>query len=90
MIINLKREDWDFSSLQSEELLPALRWEIRRECADIEQDIVNARALGLPAYERHSHQHEHGHRQFFSRPSGGGGSEGRRGAERPPGNFGHP
>lgn len=44
MIINLKREDWDFSSLQSEELLPALRWEIRRECAGVEQDIANARA----------------------------------------------
>ena len=44
MINNLKREDWNFSSLQSEELLPALRWEIRRECAGVEQDIVNARA----------------------------------------------
>jgi hypothetical protein len=44
MIINLKKEEWDFSSLQSEELLPALRWETRRECADVEQRIVAGRA----------------------------------------------
>jgi hypothetical protein len=43
MKINLKKEEWDFSSLQSEELLPALRWETLRECAYVEKAIVNAR-----------------------------------------------
>jgi len=44
MIINLKKEEWDFSSLQSGELLPALRWETRRECADVEQHVAAGRA----------------------------------------------
>jgi hypothetical protein len=44
MIIPLKKEEWDFSSLETAELLPALRWETRRECADVEQHVVAGRA----------------------------------------------
>lgn len=44
MIIPLKREDWDFSGLSNNELLPALLWEMRRERDDLEYCVTEARA----------------------------------------------
>ena len=41
---HLKRSDWDFSSLPAGELIPALFWETRRECAHSDQVIVKTRA----------------------------------------------
>jgi hypothetical protein len=41
---DLKREEWDFSGLDSKEWLPALFWEARRENTNIEPVIANARA----------------------------------------------
>ena len=41
---SLQRADWDFTNLRSEELLPALAWEFRRERPDLGQIAAQVRA----------------------------------------------
>ena len=40
----LKREDWDFSGLKDDELIPALIWEVARECPEVDARMVATRA----------------------------------------------
>jgi hypothetical protein len=44
MNTTLKREDWNFSSLPPDELIPALLWEMRREHDDLDQICATAQA----------------------------------------------
>jgi len=37
MVTPLKREEWDFTGLSTDELIPALLWEIRRERPEVDQ-----------------------------------------------------
>jgi hypothetical protein len=40
----LKREEWDFSCLEAEALIPALLWEVRRECVEVDEVAMKAQA----------------------------------------------
>jgi len=40
----LKREEWDFSNLPANEIIPAVLWETRRECDDVAEIVANAQA----------------------------------------------